>query len=185
MLPRAWAEELSLRGMSLRAGGGKASGCHVMGAHPKQADKIQTRISCLTSQNPQQDRCALGQATNTELCVSLLPPPPQVPSAGTRSQGAMLQLQGKEAPLHPFLVLYSTFLESLPCINVKISTHPFAWKPHFHKTTWRDVFLTFGHIKKTRGFCSAIAGQMLHSHLKYGHTCQKTEQCEGTQVETP
>lgn len=129
--------------------------------------------------------CRLGQATNTKLCVSLLPPPPQAPSPGTLSQGAMLQLQGKEAPLHPFLLLYSTFLESLPCIHVKISTHPFAWKPHFHKTTWRDVFLTLRQIKKTRGFCSAIAGQMLHSYSKYGDTCQKTQQREGTQVETP
>lgn len=96
-----------------------------------------------------------------------------------------MQLQGKEAPLRPFLVLYSTFLESLPRINVKISTHPFAWKPHFHKTTWRDVFPTLGQIKKTRGFCSAVAGQMLHSHLKYRGPRQKTQQREGTQGETP
>lgn len=153
-----------------------------MGAHPKQADKTQMRTDIPKS--PAGQMCRSGQATNRELCVSLLPPPPQVPSPQTLSQGAMLQLQGKEAPLHPVLVLYSTFLESLPCINVRISTHPFAWKPHFHKTTWRDVFPTLGQIKKTRCFCSAIAGQMLQSHLKHGDTCQKAQQCEGTQVET-
>lgn len=115
--------------------------------------------------------------------------PPPTASAGPKPRdtvpGSNAAAAGEGSTSPPFLVLYSTFLESLPCIHVKISTHPFAWKPHFHKTTWRDVFLTLRQIKKTKGFCSAIAGQMLHSYLKYGDTCQKTQQREGTQVETP
>jgi len=81
------------------------------------------------------------------------------------------QLQGKEAPPHPLLVLYFTFLVSLSCADVNISTHPFAWKTHFHKTTRRGVFLTLGQLWETTGF--STASQMLHSHLKHGDACQK------------
>lgn len=125
--------------------------------------------------------CRHGQATNTERCVSLLPPPPQVPSPGTLSPGSTAAAAGEGSTSPPFFGA----VFHIPGVPPIISTHPFAWKPNFHKTTRRDVFSTLGQIKETRGFCSAIAGQMLQSHLKHGDTCQKTQQREGTQVETP
>lgn len=153
--------------------GRQAADCHATGARPKRADKTQTRISCLKSKNPQQDRRADSGKQETELYVSLLPPPRQVQAQGRCPQGAVAAAAGEGSTSPPFLVLYFTFLVSLPCVDVNISTHPFAWKPHFHKMTRRDAFPTLGELWETAGFSSAIARQMLHGHLKHGDTCQK------------
>lgn len=115
--------------------------------------------------------CRLRQARNTELYVSSSPAGPKPRDTNPREQ--WLQLQGKEASPHPFLVLYFPFLVFLPCMDVNISPHPFAWKPHFQETTRRDAFPTLGQPWETTGFSSAIASQMLHSHLKHGDACQK------------
>lgn len=75
--------------------------------------------------------------------------PPPTSSAGPKPRDTIPKeqwLQWKEASPHPLLVLYFTFLVSLPCMDVNISTHPFAWKPHFCKITRRDAFPTLGQL---------------------------------------
>lgn len=58
-------------------------------------------------------------------------------------------------------------------MDVNISTHPFAWKPHFHQMTRGGAFPTLGWLWETRGFSSAIAGQTLHSHIQHSDTRKK------------
>lgn len=81
--------------------------------------------------------CRLRQARTTELYVSILLG--RFPAQGHHPQ---------EAPPHPFLVLCVILLVSLPCMDVNVSTHPFAWKPHSHEMTRRDAFLTLGSFGK-------------------------------------
>lgn len=104
--------------------------------------------------------------------------PPPTCQAGPKPRDTVpreqwLQLQGKEAPSHLLLVLYFTFLVSLPCTDVNTNTHPFVWKPHCHEMSRRDAFPALGELWETTGFNSAVASQMLCSHLKLGNTHQK------------
>ena len=84
----------------------------------------------------------------------------------------MAAAAGEGSPSPPFFGAVFHIL-AVPPMVVNISTHAFAWKPHFHKGTRRDAFPTLAQLWETTGFSSAIAGQMLHSHLKHGDACQK------------
>lgn len=104
--------------------------------------------------------------------------PPPTSQAGPKPRDTVpreqwLQRQWKDAPPRLFLVLYFTFLVSLPCTDANIITHPFARKPRCHEMSRRDAFPTPGQLWETTDFNSAVASQMLRSHLKLGNTRQK------------